>query len=287
MQPDSKQFADTLRQHFAAFSLSHPPKTLPVGRHKWTYLSCGRGDHVLLLLEGGGAVADIDFQRILEFEASRRVISVGYPVTATNMSDLVTGIAAVMEAEAVQKAVIYGHSLGGAVAQCFARTYPNRVRELVLANIAVASRWRAAMARLLGVLLPVLPSGLLRKLMKAGLARNLATMEAAEREFYTSFFSEMVDQYLTKEFLVNQFRCLLDFLNHYHFDSGDMTKWGGRILILEAADDRGWNVNERAAMRRLYPQAIVHTFAAGGHLVGFTKRREYDSVLREFLGWRC
>ncbi len=94
----------------------------------------------------------------------------------------------------------------------------------------------------------------------------------------------MVKLYLTKELIINQLRCMFDFIDNYHFRAEDLKFWGGRVLIMEAEDDRGWNSSERAALKKLYPQAKVHTFNQGGHLMGMTKRAEYDEVLNNFLG---
>jgi pimeloyl-ACP methyl ester carboxylesterase len=273
----------TLQEQLREFRTTHPVKNIASQNHRWNYICCGQGDRVLLLLEGAGAAGEVEFQRILKFEKSRRIISVTYPATAVTMQDLVTGIAAILETENVRKAAVHGHSLGGALAQCFLRAHPEMVSESILANIGVASRRRIRLARIFGYVLSVLPSALIGTMVKSALGRNLSALPEPEREFYREYFAEMVKRYLTKELIINQLRCMFDFIDNYHFRVEDLKFWGGRVLILEAEDDRGWNASERAALKELYPQANVHTFNQGGHLVGMTKRAEYDEVLSNFL----
>ncbi len=160
----------TLQEQLGEFRITHLVKNMTSQNHRWDYISCGHGNNVLLLLEGAGAAGEVEFQRILKFEKSRRVISVTYPATAVTMQDLVAGIAAIIEAEGAHKIAIHGHSLGGAIAQCFVRAHPEMTNELILANIAVASRRRIRLARVFGYVLSVLPWALIGTMVKTRLA---------------------------------------------------------------------------------------------------------------------
>ena len=275
--------AVTLEEQIGAFRTTHPVKSLTSLGHSWRYISCGEGRDVLLLLEGACATAEVEFQRILKFQKGRRVISVTYPATAFAMQHLTAGITAILEAEGVRTAAVHGHSLGAALAQCFVRVYPERVSELILANIGVAGARRVMLARILSHVLSVLPGVLIGAMVKSVLNRNMSLLTEPERGFYREFFSKMVDLSLTKQLIVNQFRCMMDFIDNYQLRTEDLQTWGGRVLIMEAEDDRGCNASERSALKRLYPSAQVHTFSQGGHLVGMTKRDEYDAILNEFL----
>lgn len=275
--------AVTLEEQLGAFRATHPVKSLTSLGHSWRYISCGEGRDVLLLLEGAGADAEVEFQRILKFQKERRVISVTYPATAFIMQHLTAGIMAILEAEGVRTAAVHGHSLGGALAQCFVRAYPERVSELILANIGVAGARRVMLARILSHVLPVLPGALIGAMVKSMLNRNLSLLREPERVFYREYFSKMVGLCLTKQFIVNQFRCLIDFIDNYQLRTEDLQTWDGRVLIMEAEDDRGWNASERSALKSIYPSAKVHTFSKGGHMVNMTRRDEYDAILKEFL----
>lgn len=274
----------TIEGQLGAFRATHPVKSLTSLGHSWRYISCGEGRGVLLLLEGAGADAEVEFQRILKFQNWRRVISVTYPATAFAMQHLVAGVTAILEAEGARMAAVRGHSLGGALAQCFVRAYPERVSELILANIGVASTRRVMLARIFSHVLPVLPVALIDAMAKSVLSRSLSLLTEPERGFYREYFSKMISINLTKQLTVNQCRCMVDFIDNYQLRTEDLQTWSGRVLILEAEDDHGWNASERSALKSLYPSAQVHTFSKGGHLAGMTKRGEYDAILNEFLG---
>jgi pimeloyl-ACP methyl ester carboxylesterase len=178
---------------------------------------------------------------------------------------------------------IHGHSLGGAVAQAYVRAHPDQVRTVALANIGVPSAQRMRLARLLMLLLTLIPGRAARSLFEARIRRNLASLPEEERIFYTHYLAELSSKYLTKGYLLNQLRCMQDFVDRYHLAPQDLLGWPGRILILESQDDTGFTVAERRALRELYPQAQVHTFAAAGHFAGAVRREEYDDVLARFL----
>lgn len=276
----------TLDGQLEAFRAAHPVKSLTSLGHAWRYISCGEGKDVLLLLEGAGADAEVEFQRILKFEKKRRVISVTYPATAFAMQHLTAGVMAILDVEGVRTAAVHGHSLGAALAQCFVREHPERVSELILANIGVAGARRIKLARIFGHVLSVLPGALIGPMTKSILNRNMSLLPEPQRVFYREYFSKMVGQYLTKQLIVNQFRCLIDFIDNYPLRTEDLQNWGGRVLIMEAEDDRGWNASERSALKSLYPTAQIHTFSHGGHMVNMTRRNEYDAILNEFLAKR-
>ena len=276
----------TLEGQLEAFRAAHTVKSLTSLGHSWRYISCGESKDVLLLLEGAGADAEVEFQRILKFEKKRRVISVTYPATAFAMQHLTAGVMAILDVEGVRTSAVHGHSLGAALAQCFVREYPERVSELILANIGVASTRRVKLARIFGHVLSVLPGALIGPMTNSLLARNMSLLPEPQRVFYREYFSKMVGLYLTKQLIVNQFRCLIDFIDNYPLRTEDLQNWGGRVLIMEAEDDRGWNASEQSALKNLYPGAQIHTFSQGGHMVNMTRRDEYDSILNEFLAKR-
>jgi hypothetical protein len=58
---------------------------------------------------------------------------------------------------------------------------------------------------------------------------------------------------------------------------------GGGALLILADDDRGFSGEEREALKRTYPEALVRTFSSGGHLSGITHEREFASIVDEFL----
>lgn len=97
----------------------------------------GRGCRPALLVLGGGfSFGDSAFRTISAFEPRVRVISPSYPPVRT-MSELLAGVAAILDAEGVPSASVIGHSLGAGVAHAFSRRYPRRVDRLVLSGFGL------------------------------------------------------------------------------------------------------------------------------------------------------
>jgi hypothetical protein len=62
----------------------------------------------------------------------------------------------------------------------------------------------------------------------------------------------------------------------------DLASWPGRVLILESDEDI-LTPEQRAELRRCYPRAVVHTFRGAGHTPWMSHKKEYLSVINEFL----
>ena len=78
----------------------------------------GQGKRTLLLLPGGTLVPDTYFILLEALERDYRVIVPAYAAVPT-MAELVTGAAAILDAEGIQRVDVMGSSFGGYVAQCF------------------------------------------------------------------------------------------------------------------------------------------------------------------------
>jgi pimeloyl-ACP methyl ester carboxylesterase len=154
-----KKASQAQKDQLLAFRTLHPIKKLTVGKNEWDYLAGGQGEETLVLLTGGLNSNEVWFQimtafekthRILSirylylvplicnanewFEKTHRVLSIRYPSVAT-VAELVEGVAAILDAEHIQRAHLLGESLGGMVAQCLVRRYPERVDTLILASL--------------------------------------------------------------------------------------------------------------------------------------------------------
>ncbi len=272
-----------LTAQLQGFRETHPVQRLAVGGLEWEYVAGGRAGEWLVLLSGGGGVAESGFRRIRRFEDKYRVIAPSYPAEARTIAALADGVFAILDQEGAATVHLHGHSLGGALAQCCVRRHPERVRSMVLANIGVASAGRMRATRLLASALKLMPGGMVRRLFEARVRRNIRGLDAEERAFYEGYLEELSARYLSKDFLLNQLQILMDFAMAYRFGPADLADWAGRVLILESDDDSGFDAAERQALRALYPGAQVHTFPQGGHLAGALQRDAYDAVVETFL----
>ncbi len=102
----------------------------------------------IVLLHGWTATADLNFHNVYSGLASTgRVIAVdqrghgrGMPTRRFRLEDVADDVAATLAALGVERAVVVGYSMGGAVAQLVARRHPTAVTGLVLC--ATSCRFR-------------------------------------------------------------------------------------------------------------------------------------------------
>jgi len=197
------------------------------------------------------------------------------------VSEMLEGLACIMEAEGVQRAHVVGGSYSGLIAQSFVRRYPDKVAGLVLSDTGGPSRERARKHSLYLRILQALPLPVIRALWRFGAYIYLREIQE-DRPFWRAYFREMIST-IGKQECVGRLKVWIDFDRNSRFSPADLRRWPGRILILEAEHDTTFPARERAALRHLYPQAQVRTFRDGGHAASISRRGEYIEAIAAFI----
>lgn len=263
------------------FRATHPLKSITLDGVTWDYLLGGQGRETLLILPGLLGLAEMSFQHITLFEKTYRVIVPGYPFGVGALDRLVGGLAALLDAEQIERAHVLGGSFGGLVAQRFVRAYPERVRRLVLSHTGGPRPDRARANRRAVTLFSLLPMRVLRFMLRGATRRSLR--DAPEHiAFWEAYSDEMITR-LTKADLINRYRLAADFDATSNFTPDDLKDWSGRVLILEGDNDPIAEAAARASLRQLYPQAQVHVFHGSGHVASIAQLDEYTAVITRFL----
>lgn len=261
------------------FRSTHPYCSLRVDGITWEYLSCGKGKETLVLLPGGFRFAETWFKLITVLENEYRIVSPTYPAVST-MEHLARGVSAILTSEKIEKAHILGTSFGGWLAQCFLFYYPDRVKTLILSNTSGREGFSKYSLLVALAIVPLYPEWLLRLGIKKRYL-SLLSVPASERQFWKAYTEEVALK-TTKNDIISQQKCTIDFVSHT-FSKDDLATWPGEILILESDNDQAFNPSTREALRSSYPTAQVHTFRNAGHTPGYTNPTEYSAVVRNFL----
>ncbi len=274
------------KEQLRVFRANHPAKYLETTNTGWQYITCGQGPETLVLLVGGARFGEIWFQLITTFEHNYRLIAPTYPSLMT-MTALVDGIAAILEAEQILWTHMLGTSLGGCLAQCFVRKYPEWVDHLILSNTSVPGAIPIKRLSFSLNLSTITPTRLLRLLTTHNLYKIMATsISNSASEFWKAFWEEKTAlhmSHMTRDDLMSMGKCLLDYARNYTFSEDDLGDWPRKILIIESDDDPLFKPSAREALRNLYPQAQVHTFHKAGHTPGYSNPKEYLLVVKRFL----
>ncbi|HJQ32148.1 MAG TPA: alpha/beta hydrolase [Pyrinomonadaceae bacterium] len=263
-----------------------PEKSINIKGVEWRYLTGGRGEKTLLLFHG--AVGGAETMRWLAeaFGDEFRTIA---PTVADvfTLTEVCDAASAILDREHVGRAVVFGGSFGGLVAQAFFQRRPAQTEDLVLLSTGVPNRKLGARTRTMTRLLRFLPFPFTRALMKAELSRHLNTPVPEEHAARVAEFRKRLDDYfdhtLTKQTLLSRVALGADFnLNESYTPEGQQG-WPGRVLIVESNDDPMIPAEERRRLRETYPRALVCTFAGAGHMIPLLRLEELVGVVKAFL----
>jgi pimeloyl-ACP methyl ester carboxylesterase len=261
------------------FREEHPLTRVMIHGREWEYIAAGKGERALLLLPGALAVADSTWITLPHFEDRFRVIAPTYPPVST-MSELVDGIAGILDREGIRTAAVSGGSYGGLVAQVFVRRYPERTERLILSHTLLPDPSRAgALKRGLRVV-GWLPEGLVRWIFRKRIAGLLPPRP--ETDEFRAYTMEVAAK-TTKAGLLALYERAADFLVSFRFRPDDLDGWPGKILILLSDDDPATPEAAREALKAMYPRAEVHVFSGGGHATALLQPERYFEVIDRFL----
>ena len=281
-----------------AFRATHPYRSLTVGAVDWQYLAGPAAPHAkdaapapeatrpaLLVLGGGFSFGDSAFRTITAFEPRFRVISPSYPSVRT-MAELVAGVAAILDAEGVPSASVFGHSLGAGVAHAFSRHYPERVDKLILSGFGLYTPGHTRRVGAFVRLFSMLPKAALAAFYRPRIARLLAGADDNDRAFLSAYTEDLFAAH-TRESALARLAVILDLAENRDRNAAAAFERPEDVLVIAASDDRGFTPREREALLAAYPGARAYVFGEGGHWPAATHPSEYADVVGRFLEGRA
>ncbi|HWS89353.1 MAG TPA: alpha/beta hydrolase [Pyrinomonadaceae bacterium] len=263
-----------------------PDKSIKIGGVEWHYVTGGRGEQTLLLFHG--AVGGAETMRWLAsaFEDEYRTVT---PTVAdvSTLGEVCDAASAILDREHVGRAVVFGGSFGGMVAQAFFHRRRAQVQDLVLLSTGAPSPKIGARTKWMTALMRLLPFPLMRGMMRLEISRHLDAPVPAEQAARIAEFRRRLDHYfehtLTKRTLLSRVALSVDFNRNERYAPGDSAGWPGRVLVIESDDDPMIPPEERRRLREAYPRALVCTFAGAGHMIPLLRLEELVGVVKAFL----
>jgi maspardin len=247
---------------------------------EWRYRDFGAGTRTFLALPGGELVNDLGFEFALAIGETFRVVYPAYP-RASSIEDLADGLRAILDAEGIGAVAILGASFGGAVAQVFVRRHSDRVSALILSNTGVPLQYLALPVRITYWIAKTMPWGWTCKLLRKPLLKTV-DQSGDDHGFWARYLDELFFTRLTRADMLSNILNQHDYHCRFRFMPEDLKGWHGRVLIAESDTDV-IGPRRREALRKTYPQALVHTFHNAGHAPMFTRYDEYLRMVRDFL----
>jgi pimeloyl-ACP methyl ester carboxylesterase len=261
-------------------------KKMVIGGVEWHYATGGRGAQTLLMFHG--AVGGAETMQLLadNFADEYRTIAPTIADVQT-LDEVCDAASAILDREHVGRAIVFGGSFGGLVAQAFLKRRASQVEHLVLLSTGVPNRTIGERTERMMKLLRLLPFRLTRSLLKLELSKNLSAPVPPEMAPRINEFRQRLDEYfnrrLTKQTLLSRTHLSVDFNRNEIIMPSNHDGWPGRVLLVESNDDPMLPAEERRRLREAYPRALVCTFAGAGHLIPLLRLEELVGVVKAFL----
>lgn len=198
---------------------------------------------------------------------------------------------AILEKEGIERAALFGISLGGLVAQAFVESHPHRVTRVVVISSSAPKRVFAFVYGMFHALTRLAPLSVIhacaRLFLTGPLTPNLPAAGASpierrllrDRRWRLRRYATTVE----REFVLARLR-LTEGLHaraksiHTAFQS-----WKGEVLLLVAANDPTIGVRRLRETKDHFPRLRLHTFPDGGHMIPLYHADELRRVVTEFL----
>ncbi|MDT7808586.1 MAG: maspardin [Acidobacteriota bacterium] len=263
-----------------------PDKKLVIKGVEWEYATSGRGEKTILMFHGAVGGAETMQWLASAFADEYRTIT---PTIAevNTLEEACDAVSAILDREHVGRAVVFGGSFGGLVAQAFFHRRSAQTEDLILLSTGVPNRKIGSRTEMMARILRLLPFSLTRGLLKMEISKHLNTPVPEEHAARILEFRQRLDEYfnhkLTKQTLVSRVALSVDFNRKETYAPEDHAGWPGRVLIIESNDDPMLPPDERRRLREAYPRALVCTFAGAGHMIPLLRLEELVGVVKAFL----
>lgn len=278
---------DPLHQDLTHFRQTVTWKQMSFANHTWDYVIGGQGDAWLLLLHGGGGNSEMLFHYFMRLSPYFKLIAPSMPSAIDNMRQITDGLAALFDHDGIDKAHVFGPSLGGMVAQVFACSHPDRVAKCVFSHTGLPQPEQAAVLNKALLPLKIIPYGLFRwqtlRSIRTQLKSDIPDITQEETDFWLSRLTEMYQTRLSKVDVIASVRLQIDYHERIDLSSCSIRNHAGRVMLIFHENDAAFGAAEQSTMRDFYPQAAFHQLPVYGHLGALVRSEDIIQHLKDFL----
>ena len=268
-----------LTERLRAFRSSHEFQSVSRNGLDWYFLTGGFGIPVVLM-PGLCGNSDEHFALMSILETEFQVVAVSWPDELTYLPDLNQAVIAIMDSLNIHSAYIFGHSIGGLLAECFMKEFPDRVAGLILANVSHLAPMRETVVRSALTVLPFTPRKFLEQKASRAIRQQLAGSK--DEPFWTPYL-EAEFRGTSSKVLSNRATCIMAALDRYPANKIDLDGWNRRVLLIESDNDPACTAVERDDLRRLYSRSEVQLLPGTGHFSPYTRPDIFVQAVLTFL----
>ena len=275
----------------ADFRETHIYETVDVDGTGFRCLLCGEGSKVLVFLAGGTGMSELWFPYITALENEYRILTFDYPDDLRTNDELAHGIAGLLDALDIPKAVFVGTSYGGCLAQILAEKYPERTDALILMSTAALSESTISslkmkyekMADPIMWALKHIPYGALKPLTYRSYLKHVGHATIDEYAYIKSEFRHVVSNF-TKERDAHMRGLLVDLLYAEPHVRDDFAYLDGRVMLLLPKNNNAFIRELHENLIEMMPNPKVIDQIEGGHLVEMLRADDYLRAIEKFAG---
>ena len=260
-------------QALLQFRQSHPIKSIQSHGKNWEYFVSGQGENTIVFLHGMTGSADIWWRVISALETKYRIVAVTYPA-ADSLSDMQSGLLAILDAEGVQQFNLVGTSLGGYFAQYLTAQMPERIEHAVFANTFPPNDLIAENNKTIGAVLPFLPEWLVMSVFRDSFSTSIYPA-SGDDELTLAMLNEIGYGRVSKAQVVARYRCVIE-----KFSAVPPVM---PVMLFETSNDPLVEAVLREQLKMTYPNAEVHTLGTVGHFPYINHPDVYVSLLSSFF----
>jgi pimeloyl-ACP methyl ester carboxylesterase len=257
---------------------THSPLVTLAGEPTGGYRRAGAGSRLMVVLPGLVGPADALAALAAALGPDWRTCFVTYP-RVTSIEALIAWLEALRQCEGAGAVTIYGGSFGGLVAQAWLRAHPDAIAGIVLSGTGPPDVARAAKNRRAMTWMATLPMPVWRWFLR--LAVYLSTTRAPDRAYWRRYYADSIGE-LSWEDLESRYRVSIGIDDEGPPPPETLSRWRGRLLVLEGERDRVAGSRIRLALRATYPNATFHVFAGAGHGPALERPDEWLQVVTAF-----
>ncbi len=200
------------------------------------------------------------------------------PLTYPAMAE---DVRALMDREGLAEAILVGHSMGGKVAMTLALAYPERVRRLVVLDIAPVAYAPERLAPIIDALL-ALKLDAIRRRGEADRQLAAAIPDPAVRGFLLTNL-ELAPEGARWRLDLALIRAFLPDLSGFPEELASSARYPGPALFLSGARSDYVRDAHAEAILRLFPRARLEQVPGAGHWLHWERPRQVVERLRRFL----
>lgn len=280
---------------FAAYEKDYPMREIRLTKGTFRYILAGpsrKSDRelpTLVFLNGGMNSYEMWLRYVKDLSADYQVLSFDFPEMYDTNQALLEGIHELLGKLSITRVILLGASMGGIIAQLYARKYPADVAGLCLMSTAgltagAMKKFKPAL-NLMGILIgimKILPYSWIRKSERKSCGDYVAEAEEDARAYFNEMFDHIYENY-TKGKDLHVARLMRDFKNQKICDEKDFAFLAGKVLLLLPEDDSAFPPALQQELVEEMTDPVSVPGIKGGHLTTEIYYKDYIRHIRQFL----